>query len=207
MPRAFLCCSLLLIVLASHAPSHASPAKQAKPESGSIALSNTAISATWSIRDGSLRWRSLTNRFTGATLSLDGSVFELVPKEGPVLRSSDCKIVAEPVLRDVPPSPAASKAAERLPARELRIVLEDPAANIRIVWKAILREGANYVQTLNRKSTQEAKLHDMRRELVRAEESASKLQAVQQQIEEFERRVKEIRDKIASNNSNLTYSV
>jgi hypothetical protein len=146
MPRAFLCCSLLLIVLASRAPGQASPAKQAKPERGSIALSNTAISATWSIRDGSLRWRSLTNRFTGATLSLDGSVFELLPKEGPVLRSSDCKIVAEPVLRDVPPSPASSKAGERLPARELRIVLEDPSAKVQIIWKAILREGANYVR-------------------------------------------------------------
>jgi hypothetical protein len=52
-----------------------------------------------------LRWHSLANHFTGATLSLDGSVFELVPKEGAVLHSSDLKIVSAPILRNLPGSP------------------------------------------------------------------------------------------------------
>ncbi len=115
-------------------------------DSDSITLSNDAISATWSIHGGSLRWQTLTNHFTRATLPLDGSVFEFVPKEGAVLRSSDCKIVAAPVFRDVQPALTSSRAADRLPGRELRIVLEDPSAKIRIIWKAILREGANYIR-------------------------------------------------------------
>jgi hypothetical protein len=45
-------------------------------------LANDAISATWSVRDGGLRWRSFTNRFTKSTLSSDALVFELLPKEG-----------------------------------------------------------------------------------------------------------------------------
>ena len=48
----------------------------------SFTLSNHAISATWSLRGGSLRWQSLTNHYTGASLSLDGSVFVLVPRRG-----------------------------------------------------------------------------------------------------------------------------
>jgi len=119
---------------------------QPEGKSDRITLSNAAISATWSVRGGSLRWKSLTNRFTGATLSLDGSVFELVPKEGPVWRSSDFKIVAAPILRVVPASPNSPKAGDRLSARELRIVLEDSSAKVQIIWKAILREGANYVR-------------------------------------------------------------
>ena len=43
-------------------------------------------------------------------------------------------------------SPNSPRAGDRLSARELRIVLEDPSAKVQIVWKAILREGANYVR-------------------------------------------------------------
>jgi len=143
-------CALLLIVLTSVALSHGQ-ASQVGPGGDSITLANDAISATWSVRSGSLRWQGLTNHFTGASLSLDGSAFELVPREGPVLRSSDFKIVASPVLREIPGSPdsstaGSSKAADTLPGRELRIELEDPSAKIGVIWKAILREGANYIR-------------------------------------------------------------
>src|SRR5215469_410609 len=56
-----------------------------------LTLSNNAISATWSVSGGVLRWQSLTNRFTGTKLQTDGSPFELIPKEGAVLRSQDFK--------------------------------------------------------------------------------------------------------------------
>src|SRR5258708_31916257 len=99
---------LLLMVLASLAPGQVSPtppASKPTPADDQLTLSNQAISATWSVRGGSLRWHSLTNHFTGATLSLDGSVFDLIPKEGPVLHSSDLKIVSAPILRNLPGSP------------------------------------------------------------------------------------------------------
>jgi hypothetical protein len=133
---------LLVEFAAGQAPSTAHPG--AKDDI--VTLSNNAISATWSVRSGFLRAQSLTNRFTGAKLSPDGNVFELVPKEGPVLRSSDFKIVAPPVMRNVTPAPLSPKAADQLPGHELRIVLEDSSANLRIIWKAILRDGANYLR-------------------------------------------------------------
>ena len=146
MSRPLLYCALLVIVLTSLAPSQASATSKPAPSADLVTLSNDAISATWSLRGGTLHWQSLVNHFTKATLSLDGSVFELLPKEGPVLRSSDFKIVGAPVLRDVPPSPSSSKAADLLPAREVRIELVDPSAQIRVIWKAILREDANYIR-------------------------------------------------------------
>lgn len=110
--RILLYCGVLL-ALASLAPGQSSSAAQdaARPAghsasgTDSLTLSNQAISAAWSVRGGALRWHSLTNHFTGATLSLDGSVFELVPKEGPVVRSADLKIVSAPILRNLPGSP------------------------------------------------------------------------------------------------------
>ncbi len=109
------------------------------------------MTATWSIRGGSLRWYGLTNHFTGETLALDSSVFELVPKEGRVLRSSDFKLVAAPILREISASPdsshsGSSQAVGRLSGHEWRAELQDASGNIQIVWKAILRDGANYVR-------------------------------------------------------------
>jgi len=157
MPRSLLLyCLLLVPVIHSSGSSQNSASAQAVQEAGTVTLSNHAISATWSVRGGSLRWQSLTNHFTGATLPLDGAVFELVPKEGPVLRSSDLKMVAAPVLQEISPSTdssqagssgaSSSRAANRLPGRELRAELHDPTGNIQIIWKAILLEDANYIR-------------------------------------------------------------
>ena len=122
------------------------PTVQAAQAGDSITLSNAAIAARWSIRDGALHWQSLTNHFTETSLPLTGSVFALVPSEGAVLHSSDFKIIGAPVVEDAPVSPAASRAADRMPGRQVRIELEDPSAALHVTWTAILRQGANYVR-------------------------------------------------------------
>ena len=130
---------------------------QAAHDGDSITLGNGAIAATWSIRDGSLTSQSLTNHFTGTTLPLDGSVFELVPREGPVLRSSDFKMATEPVIEDAPTWRDSSKAADHLPGRQVRIELEDPSAKVRVTWRATLREGAHYIrQEVTIRTTQQS---------------------------------------------------
>ena len=108
-------------------------------------LANDAISATWSVRDGGLRWRSFTNRFTKSTLSSDALVFELLPKEGSVLSSAGLKMLAPPVIEDLASQPNSSQAAARIPGRQARIEFQD-AAGTRVVWKAMLRNGTNYIR-------------------------------------------------------------
>ena len=110
-----------------------------------VSLENGTILATWSIQSGALRWQSFANQSARTSLPLD-TIFELVPKEGSVLRSTDFKILAPPVLEDLPPRADSPKGADRLPGRQVRIELEDPSAKIRVTWKAILREGANYLR-------------------------------------------------------------
>jgi len=134
-----------ILALASTAV-YASNAVQAAAKGSTLTLSNESIAASWSVRDGSLRWQSLSNRFTGATLSFESSSFVLAPREGLVLRSSDFKIVGTPVLEDLPVSASSPKAADHFPGRQIRMELEDPSAKVRITWRATLREGANYVR-------------------------------------------------------------
>jgi hypothetical protein len=159
MLRLVRCCALLWMAVAvSSSPVLASPAQavEASREGDVISLSNNAISATWSLKGGALQWQGLQNHFTQANLPLDGSVFELVPKEGPVLRSSDFKMTAAPALEDIPVAPSSSKAADHLPGRQIRIELEDPSARIRVTWIATLRDGANYIR-------QEVTIHAMQK--------------------------------------------
>ena len=126
-------------------PAFAVSAVQATADGDTLALSNEAITATWSVHNGSLRWRSLTNHFTGETLSLSDDVFDLAPREGAVIRSAD-RIVTEPVIEPMPESSNASKAADRLPGRQIRVELSDPSGNVRVTWRAMLREGANHIR-------------------------------------------------------------
>ncbi len=97
------------------------------------------------VQGGTLRWQGFRNQDTGVALPLD-AVFEFLPKEGRVLRSSDLKILAPPAIEEIPAAANSSKAADHLPGRQIRIELEDSSAKIRVTWKAILREGANYLR-------------------------------------------------------------
>ncbi|HTS37020.1 MAG TPA: enterotoxin [Candidatus Solibacter sp.] len=140
------CCLIILILTAiAHAEVH--DRVQASNDNGVLTLSNDSISATWTIRNGSLRWRSITNRLTQETLNLEGQdVFELTPREGEVIRSSDPENsnTVRPLLENAPASADSSKAADRIPGRQIRLIFHDRASNLQIEWRAILREGANY---------------------------------------------------------------
>jgi len=139
---------LLITIAAVLVPicSAASSPVQSARDGDRLTLSNSTIAATFSLRGGALRWQSLTNRFTGVTLPLAGNVFELVPKEGQVISSSDFKIVADPVLEEIANPPSSSRAADRLPGKQIRIELQDSSAHIHVIWKAVLREDANYIR-------------------------------------------------------------
>ena len=142
-PRLLGCLSALLI--AGFAPCAASSTVQATHNGENFTLSNEAVAATWSARGGALSWQSFSNRFTGVTLPLNASVFELIPKEGPVLRSVDFKITGQPVVEDNPNPPDSSRAADHLPGKRIRVELQDSSGQVHITWRAVLRENANYV--------------------------------------------------------------
>jgi hypothetical protein len=111
-----------------------------------LTLGNEAIVATWTIRDHSLAWQSLTNHFTRQTLPMDGSPFELVPREGAILRASDFKMIGQPAIEDIPNPQTSSQAASHVSGRQIRIELENTAATLHLTWKAMLRDHGNYVR-------------------------------------------------------------
>jgi hypothetical protein len=137
---------LLAATVTLHASQAAASSVTAVIDGDRISLSNESLSATWSVRGGALRWASLTNHFSNSTLPITDDAFELVPREGSVLRSSDLKIVDGPLVEDALTSTNSSRAADHIPGRQARIELEDPSTKMRITWTAILREDSNYIR-------------------------------------------------------------
>src|SRR5579863_7626181 len=137
---------LLLLLVAACLPVHAQSSVRAERQGDVLSLSNEVISAAWSVQGGILRWQTLSNLLTGKTLAVNGGPFELVPKEGTVLHPADFKLIAAPFIEDVPNPVASSRAADRLPGRQIRIEMEDAAHSMRVIWKAMLREHANYLR-------------------------------------------------------------
>lgn len=135
----------LLLLQTSWLPSHAQSVL-AQRQGDALSLSNEVLSATWSVRDGTLSWKSLANRLTAKTLWIDADVFELVPKEGAVLRPAHFRLIAEPSIENVPSPANSSRAADRLSGRQIRIEMEDSSKTIRVTWKVMLREHANYLR-------------------------------------------------------------
>lgn len=136
--------TFLFVVLAlPYARAQANPRTLQKGDS--LYIENNEISATVSVNAGVLRLQSVTNKSTGTSLVL-GEAFELIPKEGPVVRASDLKITSGPVIEDAPLSTASSKAADRIPGKQIALQLEDASKTLQIAWKLILRGEAHYVR-------------------------------------------------------------
>src|ERR1700744_1982453 len=105
-------------IIPARSLTEANSALRATVEGDRLLLANDAIEATWSIHNGSLRWQSVKNQFTGATLQLDASAFELTPKEGAVAHSFDLKIVTGPVIEELAADPTSPRAAAQKKGRQ-----------------------------------------------------------------------------------------
>ena len=138
--RFVIVCAALLLPVAARSASGV----QAIRQGDDLTLSNESISATWAVRGGALRFQSVTNHFTGTTLTSHSDTFEFIPKEGPVLNSSEFKIVSEPVMEEIPTAANSSKAADHVAGKQIRIELEDPSGKLRVTWRAMLHDDANY---------------------------------------------------------------
>jgi len=110
-----------------------------------LSLGNDAIAVTWSAAGGALRAIRLDDRRGGRTLDLPPDVFTLTLDDGSIIRASDLRTDA-PHSESLDPYPRAARRAEQLPGRAIRATLSDPAGRLRVHWRAMLRDGSDYVR-------------------------------------------------------------
>jgi len=109
-------------------------------------LGTEVISATWSAGGGASGLR--LRRVVAGTSALQSGAdtFALSLNDGSVLASSGMRVVGTPSHEALAAKPGASRLAERIPGRQITVVLEDPARRVRATWRAIVREGGTYVR-------------------------------------------------------------
>ncbi len=118
----------------------------ARRDAGELTLGNEAISATWTVTDGSLRAVRIVDTLGGRTLDLPPDTFALEFADGVGLGSAALQVQGAPRVERLAGTPGAARFAERLGGRQISVELADPAGRLRATWRAVLRDGSHYVR-------------------------------------------------------------
>ncbi len=151
------CCGLLLICqfqLVAAAPSQGAPFwPGANPEAfritvqtNYIRIQNEALSVSWARGAGGISPSMVKDEKAQTELTRSGELFKIVLEGGHILTSSNFVIEREPVIRELPLNPRASRTAATRAGRELEVPFISKEANLRVVWRAIARDDANYIR-------------------------------------------------------------
>ena len=120
---------------------------QARFDGKIISLSNKVLDVRWRFESGQVRpdsVRSLT--VSHRAWPAPNSLFTLLLKDGQAISGSGLRMPNQPKIDDLSATSSGARAAERLPGKSVTIEADDAATSLHIVWRAILRDGSNYVR-------------------------------------------------------------
>ncbi len=128
---------------------------------GSLVVGNRAIAARCA-EEGAFRVE-VKDVQQDRVMKLE-SPFSVLFADGTIVRAEQMRVVEKPVVEDLTVDAAASRAAERIPGKGIRAVLEDDKSGLRVEWRLELRNGSEYVR---QKVTLSAPQHDLAIRVVR----------------------------------------
>ncbi|NQT21754.1 MAG: hypothetical protein HQ592_18770, partial [Planctomycetes bacterium] len=117
-----------------------------------LVLENEVLACSWTVAEGRLMPERIQDKLSGTTLDLAGSqCFQLLLADSPRpaprrVTSGDLTVVGKPLLGEIAPSTDAARAAGRFAARRLVVDLASADGDLKIQWRAVLGDGANYVR-------------------------------------------------------------
>ena len=118
-----------------------------KADATELVLENEALLCSWSIAEGRLKPKCVTDKLALTTLDLrEAECFQLVLDDGRIVRASDLQMVGKPQLMNLEPTPASCRLAERFAGKQITVTLASSDENLRAEWSGILRDGSNYVR-------------------------------------------------------------
>ena len=122
-----------------------------------ITLRTAAISASWTVAPQGLRPTMVRDespvspRERGIpagprSLTLGGEVFQIVLSGAQRYPASALIVEGKPRVSEVAPDPKAAGLAARITARQVELTLHSLDGRLRVVWRAVIHDGANYVR-------------------------------------------------------------
>lgn len=119
---------------------------------GQLTLENEILACRWSVAQDRLRPERFADKLSGTALSMtERECFQIVLADSPspvgrIVRASDMALAGPPQVQTVEPNDRATRLADRLGGRQIVVRLADADSGLQVEWRAILRDGSNYVQ-------------------------------------------------------------
>jgi len=126
-------------------PADPGPAKCGADANGAE-LTNAALRFAVTLQHKSVRPALLHNAFAQRAQALDGELFVVTVREGERRAASQFVLVGKLSCQRVDAKPQAARAAERRGGLALIGSFGDPVTGLRVAWRAVLRDGTNYVR-------------------------------------------------------------
>ncbi|MBP9900594.1 MAG: enterotoxin [Verrucomicrobia subdivision 3 bacterium] len=111
-----------------------------------ITVSNAVVSASWLVGDQGLRPQFIRDQGQPRQLALTGEVFEIVFTNGKHYAASALKPDGLLQVSELPPDPQAARLAARFRGQQVEVPLRSADGQLRLVWRAVLHDGGNYVR-------------------------------------------------------------
>jgi len=109
-------------------------------------LANDFVQATWQLTEKGAATGTFVEKKTNESLRLQGDFFKLLYTDGAIRNSSDFAVVGTPRIETLDANPKASRLAERLGGHQIVVDLASSDDGAKATWKAILRDGSNYLR-------------------------------------------------------------
>ncbi|MFZ2642449.1 MAG: enterotoxin [Verrucomicrobiia bacterium] len=154
-PMFVLCLPVLMLGQRARAVDFPGPdPQQAKTmvDHNRFVLENEVLRCEWMTGGGRLKPVCVEDKLSKTTLSMgDGECFRFVvartpASEGRVVRASDLQLVGRPKLTVLKPAPGSRRLAERRGGRQFTVELASMDGNLKLQWRAVLRDGSNYLR-------------------------------------------------------------
>ena len=124
-------------------PAEPGPAR-AEVQGLNLLLGNAVIEARWQL--GETWTASLEDRWNSSKIPSAGEPFAIVLRSGRRIPASSLKMVDKPQSGQLSAQSGASCAAEALAGRSITMDFLDETTGLRITWRSLLRDGANYLR-------------------------------------------------------------
>jgi hypothetical protein len=111
-----------------------------------VVVGNRAISAEWSLAPQGLRLRSVRDARTGASLAFSDEAFRITLQDGTRYAASAMLSDGEPLVSELVPDASSPGLSGRIPGRKVEVPFHSADGRLRVVWRAVARDDANYVR-------------------------------------------------------------
>jgi len=120
---------------------------QGKVYNDELILQNRLLSCAWSVSEERLKPQYIRNKLASNTIRMqEAQCFQFILEGGQLIKASDLKIVGGPKLESLEPNSESCRLAERFGGKQISVTLASSNNNLEVEWRAILRDGSNYVR-------------------------------------------------------------